>query len=144
MKARCAAFRDIRKTGIVSTTTAAAAAMALASLPAAGSTWWTANGDRASWSDGANWNSGNPPPATDAAKFEHQGAGKYYFRLTPPADYAGAIIVDDEIDGSGNLQRFAITLELTVPDGAAWTVQGPVRSSRRTASPTASPRSSRA
>lgn len=100
-------------------------AVALAAISASGSTWWTANGDRASWSDGANWNSGNPPPATDAAKFEHQGAGKYYFRLTPSADYAGAIIVDDEIDGSGNLHRFPITLELTVLDGAAWTVQGP-------------------
>lgn len=100
-------------------------AVALAAISASGSTWWNANGDGTSWSDGANWNTGNTPPATDPAKFEHQGAGKYYFRLTPPADYTAAIIVDDEIDGGGNLHRFPITLELTVLDGAAWTVQGP-------------------
>lgn len=103
-------------------------AVALAAISASGSTWWNANGDGTSWSDGANWSSGNPPPATDPAKFEHQGAGKYYFRLTPPADYTAAIIVDDEWYGepaTGTLKRFPITLELTVLDGAEWTVQGP-------------------
>lgn len=114
-----------RRTAVALKGFAVTSAFALAAMPAAGSTWWTANGDRVSWSDGANWNLGNPPSANDAAKFEHQGAGKYLFRLTPPADYAGTIIVDDEIDESGGLHRFPITLELTVLDGAEWTVEGP-------------------
>ncbi len=71
MNARCAEMRDIWTTTAVSRITTAAA-LAFAALSASGSTWWTANGDRVSWSDGANWNSGNPPPANDAAKFEHQ------------------------------------------------------------------------
>lgn len=118
-------MHDVRRTTVALKGFAVTSAFALAAMPAAGSTWWNANGDGVSWSDGANWNSGTPPPVNDAAKFEHQGAGKYLFRLTPPADYVGTIIVDDEIDGSGGLHRFPITLELTVLDGAEWTVEGP-------------------
>ena len=81
------------------------------------STWWIGSAGTADWNEPTNWNTGSVPPTTDTAKFEKQGKG-FLFRLTPPKEFTGTIWLGKDV----NARAVSMTVELTVLEGASWTV----------------------
>ena len=84
-------------------------------------TRWTGSNGTVDWSDGGKWSEG--VPASDGtAEFSRAGdTANYYFKVTPPSDFHGQINV---AAGSATAFSFRPIVELTVLDGADWTVIG--------------------
>ena len=117
------------------------AAMIVASsmLPceAAVCTWCGPSGEQ-DWNAATNWVDEAVPTDSDTAYFPHNaayhpngtGRRRYWFKVTPPADFTGTILTTNEfwsVDGQSlsYLNRsFRTRLELGVAEGAAWTVAG--------------------
>ena len=117
------------------------AAMIVASslLPceAAVRTWCGPSGEQ-DWNAVTNWVDEAVPTGSDTAYFPHNaeyhpngtGRRRYWFKVTPPADFTGTILTTNEfwsVDGQSlsYLNRsFRTRLELGVAEGAAWTVAG--------------------
>ena len=80
------------------------------------------------WSVAANWKDGVVPSGTDRAFFPRSThTTNHIYQVTPPADFAGTIVCSNYTFAVANsyLSRyFSPILELTVPEGAQWTVAG--------------------
>ncbi len=90
-------------------------------------TWAGWRGQK-NWSDAANWEGGLVPSGTDRAFFPRSThTTNHIYQVTPPADFAGTIVCSNYTFAVANsyLSRyFSPILELTVPEGAQWTVSG--------------------
>jgi len=80
-------------------------------------TQWTGNAGVVDWASG-NWSNG-APSVDNPAEFTMNPA---VYKVTPPGDYAGRIIVSAET-ASGSY-KVPATVEFTVAEGAAWTIAG--------------------
>ena len=89
---------------------------------------WNGWGRQRDWSAAANWKDGLVPSGADRAFFpQSTHASNHVYQVTPPADFTGTIVCSNYTFGVKNayLSRlFTPMLELTVPDGAQWTVVG--------------------
>lgn len=117
----------------------AAMIVAISMLPCSATvrTWCGPSGEQ-NWNAVTNWVDEAVPTGSDTAYFPHNaayhpngtGRRRYWFKMTPPADFTGTILTTNEywsVDGQSlsYLNRsFRTKLELGVADGAAWTIAG--------------------
>ena len=118
-----------RKTMMKSVAAAAMCVVALGAtcLQAETRTWAGWRGQK-NWSDAANWQGGLVPSGADRAYFpQSTHESNHVYQVTPPADFTGTIVCSNYTFGIANAylsKLFTPMLELTVPDGAQWTVVG--------------------
>ena len=118
-----------RKTLMKSVAAAAMCVVALSAtcLQAETRTWAGWRGQK-NWSDAANWQGGLVPSGADRAYFpQSTHESNHVYQVTPPADFTGTIVCSNYTFGIANAylsKLFTPMLELTVPDGAQWTVVG--------------------
>ena len=101
-------------------------------------TWCGPSGEQ-DWSAATNWVDNAVATGDDVACFPQNsayhsnGTGKrrYWFKVTPPMDFTGVILTTNEfaakdfyLQSENFNQAFLSTVELTVRDGATWTVAG--------------------
>ena len=118
-----------RKTLMKSVAAAAMCVVALGAtcLQAETRTWAGWRGQK-NWRDAANWQGGLVPSGADRAYFpQSTHESNHVYQVTPPADFTGTIVCSNYTFGIANAylsKLFTPMLELTVPDGAQWTVVG--------------------
>jgi hypothetical protein len=101
-------------------------------------TWCGPSGAQ-DWSASTNWVDGLVATLDDTAYFpqnsayheKNQGKRRYWFKVTPPADFTGVVLTTNEFAASDFYQSneyynqsFIPTVELEVENGASWTVSG--------------------
>ena len=109
-------------------TVAVMAGVALGCLTDAdASTRWQGKQTTGDWGSAENWTAGVPADDGEACFYRPSGTN-FLLTVTPPASFAGTVILSNNLAGaSGDSyfnKRFYLMLSLNVLDGAQWKVKG--------------------